>query len=178
MTMSESVSPTDRYNRFAEDWRFHHKLIWEIPSVSAAIFGGIIVASYAYLELLPQTLLLGVGAFLIFVLGIAVRKHRFGADLRTNFLDDLGHDRPCFPLRSSEGLKYLRSRGERKGKLNDSIEISSEKYLIGFMFTIAVLLAAFCMLALYQTAMVIWNMVDDGQNFYQILNVVTNATGP
>jgi len=70
----------DRYNRHAEDWRFHHKLIWEIPSVSAAIFGAIIIVSYAYLELLLQSALLGVGALLIFILALAVRKHRCGAD--------------------------------------------------------------------------------------------------
>jgi hypothetical protein len=35
-----NIGPADRYDRYAADWRFHHKLIWEIPSVSAAIFGG------------------------------------------------------------------------------------------------------------------------------------------
>jgi hypothetical protein len=57
--MSDPISPSDRYNRYAEDWRYHHKLVWEIPSVSAAIFGGITIASYAYLKLLPQSILLG-----------------------------------------------------------------------------------------------------------------------
>jgi hypothetical protein len=37
--MSDPISPNNRYNRYAEDWRYHHKLVWEIPSVSAAIFG-------------------------------------------------------------------------------------------------------------------------------------------
>lgn len=96
------IGPVDRYNRHAEDWRFHHKLIWEIPSVSAAIFGAIIIVSYAYLELLLQSALLGVGALLIFILALAVRKHRCGADLRTNFLEDLGRDCQVFPIRSTE----------------------------------------------------------------------------
>ena len=154
-----NIRAADRYNRYAEDWRFHHKLIWEIPSVSAAIFGGIIIASYAYLELLPRSALLGVGALLIFVLSVAVRKHRFGSELRTNFLEDLGHDRQFFPIRSEEGLRYLRARGERKGIINDGLKYSSERWLIGFMFTISLLLAALCGLAIYDTSIVIYSLV-------------------
>ncbi|MGA9933851.1 MAG: hypothetical protein WBP83_01900 [Nitrososphaeraceae archaeon] len=170
------IGPVDRYNRYAEDWRFHHKLIWEIPSVSAAIFGAIIIAPYAYLELLLQSALLGVGALLIFILALAVRKHRFGADLRTNFLEDLGRDRQVFPIRSTEGLRYLRARGKRRGILNNSLEYSSERWLIGFMFAISILLASLCGLAIYQTTGVIHSLGNEGQSFSQILSVITNAT--
>jgi len=35
----------NRYSRYAEDWRFHHKLIWEIPAITSAILVGILTVS-------------------------------------------------------------------------------------------------------------------------------------
>jgi hypothetical protein len=38
MTNNENgITDWDRYNRYSEDWRFHHKLIWEIPSVASIV---------------------------------------------------------------------------------------------------------------------------------------------
>jgi hypothetical protein len=49
MTNNEhSITDRDRYNRFSEDWRFEHKLIWEIPSVTFAILGGLLTISYSW----------------------------------------------------------------------------------------------------------------------------------
>lgn len=45
-----------------EDWRFHHKLIWEIPSVTFAILGGLLTISYSFLGLLPRLIFLILGA--------------------------------------------------------------------------------------------------------------------
>jgi hypothetical protein len=83
-----------QYDRLAEDWRFHHNLIWQIPSVAIAIIGGIVTVSYQFLNGLPRVILLSIGSALIFALTIALAKHRLGADARTQFLCDLGGDRP------------------------------------------------------------------------------------
>ena len=111
MTNNEyGITDRDRYNRFSEDWRFHHKLIWEIPSVTFAILGGLLTVSYSFLGLLPRLIFLILGALIISGLTVAVHKHRFGADLRTNFLEEIGQDRARFPLRSEEGLEYLKKK--------------------------------------------------------------------
>ena len=88
------ITDKDRYNRFSEDWRFHYKLIWEIPSVASAIFIGILAISYISLDFLLRAAALGVGAALILGLTFSVRKHRFG----------LSKDEERFPVRSSEAL--------------------------------------------------------------------------
>jgi hypothetical protein len=90
---TDRIDDKHRYNRYAEDWRFHHRLIWEIPGITSAIFGGIVVASFSLLGFLPRIFLLGVGMILMLVLTLAVRKHRVGADLRTNFLEEIGNDK-------------------------------------------------------------------------------------
>jgi hypothetical protein len=71
---NDPIDHKDRYIRYAEDWRFHHRLIWEIPGVTSAIFGGIVVASFSLLGFLPRIFLLGVGMILMLVLTLAVRK--------------------------------------------------------------------------------------------------------
>jgi hypothetical protein len=116
------------------------------------------------------------GSIFDIILALAVRKHRFGADLRTNFLEELGHERNVFPIRSEEGLRYLRNHGKRNGTFDNWIRYSSERGLIGFMFAISIVLAGLCGLASYQTAVVIWDLANNGQNFYQIVDKVTNGT--
>jgi hypothetical protein len=144
------IDSVDRYNRYAEDWRFHHKLIWEIPSVAMAILAGILTISFSFLGPLPRVILLGLGTVLIFGLFLAVLKHRFGADLRTGFLEDLGQDIDTFPIRSGsdKGLGYLNKKREEEGRgeiwYGWLIRRSSEIYLICFMFVmVAVLLLLF-----------------------------------
>lgn len=132
---TDHIDDKNRYNRYAEDWRFHHRLIWEIPGVTSAIFGGIVVASFSLLGFLPRIFLLSVGMVLMLVLTLAVRKHRFGADLRTNFLEEISCDKMKFPIRSEEGLKYLRARNQRKRRRDGwLITTRSEVWLIRFMF--------------------------------------------
>jgi hypothetical protein len=110
MSNEHGITDRDRYNRYSEDWRFHHKLIWEIPGVASAIFIGILTISYLSLDLLLRAAALGVGAALVMGLTFSVRKHRFGADLRTNFLDELDGSNK-FPIRSDKGLEYLKEKG-------------------------------------------------------------------
>jgi hypothetical protein len=133
MTSNEdNITDKDRFYRYSEDWRFHHKLIWEIPSVASAIFIGILTISYLYLDLLPRTIALGVGAALMLGLTFTVRKHRFGADLRTNFLYDISNeDRDRFPIRSHRGSKYLNEnevKEEEHYKSKDKEELKKKWY--------------------------------------------------
>lgn len=69
--------------------------------------------SYLSLDLLLRAAALGVGAALVMGLTLSVRKHRFGVDLRTNFLDELDGSNK-FPIRSDKGLEYLNNRDERE----------------------------------------------------------------
>jgi hypothetical protein len=118
----DNVSDKDRYNRFSEDWRYHHRLIWEIPSVAAAIFVGIVTVSYVYLDLLLRVMTLVAGTVLIFALAFAVRKHRFGADLRTNFLYDIAADKERFPILSSKGSDHLRKSEQEEYDRETALE--------------------------------------------------------
>jgi hypothetical protein len=150
---NSGITDRDRYNRFSEDWRFHHKLIWEIPSVASAIFIGILTISYLGLDLLLRAAVLGIGALLVLGLTFSVRKHRFGADLRTHFLEEIGQDKDRFPIRSPEGLDHLNERCERKRRRDRwLIRKSSEVYLIWFMLVASGLLSALCVYEVIRTS--------------------------
>ena len=166
------IDSVDRYNRYAEDWRFHHKLIWEIPSVAMAILAGILTVSFSFLGPLPRVALLGLGAGLIFGLFLAVLKHRFGADLRTNFLEDLGQDKT---IRSPEGLDYLNrkrieeGRGELPRLYGWLIKRSSEIYLICFMFVIVTVLI---FLVVWADLAIILGMEISAKRKYRALSIL------
>jgi hypothetical protein len=64
-----------QYERLVEDWRFQHKLIWEIPSVAIAIMTGILFAVYTQYENLNpiiRVVMLFAGSALFFALTIAL----------------------------------------------------------------------------------------------------------
>ena len=63
-----------QYERLTEDWRFQHRLIWEIPTVGVTIMAGILAVSYTQLHMWPRFILLSIGAILLFGLAIAVVK--------------------------------------------------------------------------------------------------------
>jgi hypothetical protein len=192
-----SVTDRDRYNRYSEDWRFHHRLIWEIPSVASAILIGILTVSYFYLDLIPRAIALLVGAALILALAHSVRKHRFGADLRTNFLYDISGKDMDRQIRSAEGLEYLKKNEEeeytkkkqwdsksklqklsfwdrpKKYKKRYLIKISAEVNLIGFMFFAAILISALCLYEAVLTASRIGVLIAEG---VPILDIMKNIT--
>lgn len=176
MTDNEhGITDRDRYSRYSEDWRFHHKLIWEIPSVASAIFIGILTISHLSLDLLMRGAALGVGAALVLGLTFSVRKHRFGADLRTNFLEELdGPDK--FPIRSPKGLEYLRARKQRK-RFRDGwlITRSSEVNLIRFMLLTSVLLSALCVYEVIRTSYRISELVGKEMPLLQIAENITST---
>lgn len=128
-----------QYDRSAEDWRFHHNLIWQIPSVAIAIIGGIVTVSYNFLNGLPRVILLSIGSVLIFALTTALAKHRLGADARTQFLSDLETEifkvKPIL-TKTNDLIDYL----EEKKSLTNSwlfrflIKHSSEIWLLRVMF--------------------------------------------
>lgn len=137
-----------QYERLAEDWRFHHKLIWEIPTVAVAIMAGILAVSYTQLQSFPppRIVLLFVGGVLLFGLTVAVVKHRFGADYRTAYImqteQDLGM--PVLPLQT----KQMRDKMVKEdiSYTNNWLSrfiinhVSAEVFLIGLTFSAAVLM--------------------------------------
>jgi hypothetical protein len=140
-----------QYERLTEDWRFHHKLIWEIPTVAVAIMAGILTVSYTQLQSAPaaRVILLFVSGVLLFGLTVAVIKHRFSADYRTAYIiqteQDLGM--PVLPLET----KQIRDKMVKEGKpyTNNWLSrfiidrrISAEVFLIGLTFFAAVLMIA------------------------------------
>lgn len=102
-----------QYERFAADLRFQHKLIWEIPSVAVAIMAGIILVSFSTLNELPRIGLLCIGIVLQFGLMLAVAKHRFTADAKTEFLNELEKilGTKSFPMKTVDTKPYLEERG-------------------------------------------------------------------
>jgi hypothetical protein len=191
MTNNEhSITDRERYNRFSEDWRFEHKLIWEIPSVTFAILGGLLTISYSFLGLLPRLIFLILGAVVVFGLTLAVHKHRFGADLRTSFLEDIGQDRERFPIRTEEAIKYLKEKKKEEEKKEGKIgtksvtkrrekfsefvtKRSSEKFLIWFMFLAFVSIFILILLTLWQILDEWIFLINEGLGVSQILNNIT-----
>jgi type III secretory pathway component EscS len=137
-----------QYERLTEDWRFHHKLIWEIPTVAVAIIAGILVVSYTQLQSspVPRIVLLILSGVLLFGLTAAVVKHRFGADYRTaNIMQaeqDLGI--PVLPLETRQARDRMKMEG--KPYTNNWLSrlvidhVSAEVFLIGLTFLATVLM--------------------------------------
>ena len=78
-----------QYDRFAADLRFQHTLIWQIPSAALIVITGIVILSFSQLHEWARVTSLASGALLQFGLMIAVAKHRFTADAKSQFLKDL-----------------------------------------------------------------------------------------
>jgi hypothetical protein len=169
MTDNEKgITDGNRYNRYAEDWRFQHKLIWEIPTVTMAIIAGILTVAFSFIGLSwPRLAVLSLGTLLIFSLAVAVFKHRYGADLRTKWLEDLDKEGYKYRIKSDLALKDKKPEEEKevqtgdRSKESDKIRIkneitnlwpkfmirwSSEKFLICFMF---IAFAVILILAIY-----------------------------
>ena len=139
----KSISPSTeaayrQYDRLAEDWRLHHNLVWQIPSVAIAIIGGILTVSYSFLDGMPRAVLLGIGSVLIFALTTALPKHRLGADGRSQFLLDLETEifkvKPI-PTKTNDIKEYLKDRSLTDDPLfRFLIKHSSEIWLLRVMF--------------------------------------------
>ena len=133
-----------QYERLTEDWRFHHKLIWEIPTVAVAIMAGIFVVSYTQLQSFPQIriLLLFVGGFLLFGLTVAVVKHRFNADYRSEYIEDTERDLgiPVYPLKTKDMRDKMKKDKKIYTNTGPLINLSAEVFLIGLTFSAAVLM--------------------------------------
>ena len=136
-----------QYERLAEDWRFQHRLIWEIPTVGVAIMAGILAVSYTQLNAWPRSVLLSVGALLLFGLAIAIAKHRFGADYRSQYIEELESRLgiPVFPLITREALAKMRK--DNKQLTNDRFlrfiveqNWSAELFLMRLTFSASYLL--------------------------------------
>lgn len=140
----------EQYKRFAADLRLQHKLIWEIPSVAVAIMAGIILVSFSTLSELPRIGLLCIGIALQFGLMVAVAKHRFTADARTEFLKELEEilGTKSFPMKTVDTKPYLEERGFTSNHLfrflirPNSVEIML-LYVMGAALVIIIFLAIY-----------------------------------
>lgn len=138
-----------QYERLTEDWRFHHKLVWEIPAVAIAIMTGILAVSYTQLSCyaVPRIILLFVGGFLLLWLSVAVVKHRFNADYRSQYIEQTESELgiPVFPLMTEAARAKMQKDGKKyteKGifRLIINKNISAEIYLAHLTFVAALLL--------------------------------------
>jgi hypothetical protein len=133
-----------QYERLTEDWRFHHKLIWEIPTVAVAIMAGILAVSYTQLESssVPRIILLFVGGGLLFGLTVAVVKHRFNADYRTVYIEDTERDLgiPVYPLKTDKMRDKMKKDGKKYTNTGPLINLSAEVFLIVLTFLAALLM--------------------------------------
>ena len=76
-----------QYNQCSEDWRHYNAIIWQIPSVAITIAAAILAVAYQYIqELLPRTVILFFGGFILSSLTVALIKHRLFHNQRTEFL--------------------------------------------------------------------------------------------
>jgi hypothetical protein len=98
-----------------------------------------------------------------------------GADLRTNFLDELDGSNK-FPIRSDKGLEYLNNKCERKRRSDRwLIKRSAEVNLIWFMLLTSVLLAALCVNEVIRTSYMISELVSKEILWLQIAENVTGT---
>jgi hypothetical protein len=143
MTMPKEWRPPNteatyrQYDRLSIDWRMHHNLIWQIPSVAVAIMVGILTVSYNFLNDIPRVILLGVGSAVILALAVALAKHRLGADARTQFLQELETKIfriERFPLKTEDIETYLGDGLTKNRLFRLLIKRSSEIGLLYVMF--------------------------------------------
>jgi uncharacterized membrane protein len=108
-SIKEREARLKQFERLTEDWRLQHRLIWEIPTVGITIMAGILVVSYAQLQTWPRFILLSLGALLLFGLAIAVVKHRFGADYRSQYIQEIESELgiPVFPLPTKDAIEKM-----------------------------------------------------------------------
>ncbi|MCP8303906.1 MAG: hypothetical protein H3Z50_00300 [archaeon] len=131
MTTNESV--LRQYDRLAEDWRHFNTIAWQLPSVAIAIIAGVLGVAYEFLEGYPRVLFLGLGSAFIFALAIALAKHRFFMDARSQFLQDLESNRlniDKFPITTPETEHYL----EKKLATKDPLFNFLKKYRPQFVY--------------------------------------------
>jgi hypothetical protein len=154
-----------QYERLAEDWRFHHKLIWEIPAVAVTIMTGILAVSYSQLQSYPRLILLSLGAVLLFGFATAAGKHRFGADYRSAYIVKTESELKVLPLRTEESIQKMKDdkkalthqkMKDDKKALTDSrlsiygllLKLSAEKLLIRLVFWASMLMIGLALLQL------------------------------
>jgi len=88
------------------DWRHYNSIIWQLPSVTVAIVGGLLGIAYTAIdELGPRTFVIFLAAFFAFVMLQALRKHRKFHDLRYEVIMDILHkkidDKILDPIRGN-----------------------------------------------------------------------------
>jgi len=74
------------------DWRHYNNIIWQLPSVTVAIVGGLLgIAYYAIDDLGPRTVVVFLAAVFAFVMLQTLRKHRKFHDVKYEVIMDILH---------------------------------------------------------------------------------------
>jgi hypothetical protein len=119
-----------QYNRFAEDWRHVSSLIWQIPSIAIAIMTGIIGVSFQFLDGVPRIVLLGIGAFFLLAICVALAKHRLFHESRSVFMRDLERNFgiTVFPTEGKQTKNYLNKSKLKGAPISDSNDIPEDNF--------------------------------------------------
>ena len=89
MSNTEDLRAT-QYAQLCEDFRFYDRVIWQIPSFLVLICSAVVGVAYgAVTEPLARALILLIGFFLAFTMGLASAKHRFFQAKVLNALNEL-----------------------------------------------------------------------------------------
>jgi hypothetical protein len=130
-----------QYAQLCEDFRFYDRVIWQIPSFLVLICSAVVGVAYgAVTELFARALILLIGFFLAFTMGLASAKHRF---FQAKVLEALNKLEETDPL-----IKVIRetSAGNPKNCLERR---RAGRWLIGGTFLMSLVLLALS----------IWNFV-------------------
>jgi len=113
------LSIQDQYERFAQDWRQIHTVVWGIPNVAVAILTGVIVAAYQDpLNGWPRIIVLSVGSILLFALTVELVEKRIFMNAITARMITLEEDNNLKPfrIRKHDIKKELDDYDERMAK--------------------------------------------------------------
>jgi len=81
------ISDSELLRQCWEDWRHFDSLIWQIPSLSVAIVGGLLaIAYYAIQETTERGLVILLAALFLLVMTLALYKHRYFQEKRTTII--------------------------------------------------------------------------------------------
>lgn len=77
------------YEQLSEDWRHYDNLIWQTPTATIAIISGMLYVAYALNNLMARRTMLVLTTLFTGVMCLALYKHRYFQNDRTNRLEEL-----------------------------------------------------------------------------------------
>lgn len=79
----------EQYKQHAEDWRHLNNIIWQIPSLTVTVGAILIAGSYQLSDNIARGIILLLGTILSFSLLVALVKHRYFHNKRTELLESI-----------------------------------------------------------------------------------------